>query len=460
MAFTLKRKLYEAIPLPVKQSIALIPFSWLAGAAYRNNIKDGKKFESASRQEILAFQTLRLRETLEFATDQVPAYHRFKGIVARLSPFEALQDFPLLDKDILQADINNHLPRDFAKIPHYECTTGGTSGNQLQLFLDDASQAIDMACMHRQWARVGYTPQQRKATFRGVSFAGLKPGINWQYNPIYNEMQFSPFQMKDSTLDAYVEELIKFQPAFFHGYPSAISFLAEYVERKGLAVKLPKIHAVLLGSEGCLPTQRDCIERAFNTRVFSWYGHSERVILAGECEKNSTYHHFPDYGALEIITEDGTSCNIEGQRGELVGTGFLNRCLPLIRYRTGDYATRCNAKCECGREWDRFTDVEGRWKQDFIIGVGGARISAAALNMHGAIFDKVIRYQYYQDTIGKCELRLMVRPDFTNDDKLLVEKAYKSKIAGTLDMVVIIASDIPLTSRGKLKSIISTLAKS
>ncbi|MEI7831927.1 MAG: hypothetical protein WCJ56_01845 [bacterium] len=413
----------------------------------------------ASRQELLAFQTLLLRETLEFATEQVPAYQRFKGIVARLSPTEALQGFPLLDKDTLQADLNSYLPRDFAKIPHYECTTGGTSGNQLRLYLDDDSQAIDMACMHRQWARVGYTPQQRKATFRGVPFPNLKPGIYWQYNPIYNEMQFSPFHMNDATLGAYVEELIKFNPAFFHGYPSAISFLAEYVERKGIGDKLPKIRAVLLGSEGCLPEQRERIERAFNTRVFSWYGHSERVLLAGECEKSTVYHHFPDYGVLEIITDDGASCIAEGERGELVGTGFSNRCLPLIRYRTGDYATRCNPKCECGREWDRFNEVEGHRKQEYILGVGGTQITAAALNMHGPLFEKVIRYQYYQEAIGQCELRLMVQPEFTENDRLLIEKAYKDKIAGTLELTVSIVADIPLTSRGKMKLVNSTVSK-
>src|SRR5690606_24049033 len=135
--------------------------------------------------------------------------------------------------------------------------------------------------------------------------------------------------------------------------------------------------------------QRERIEAAFNTRVYSWYGHSERVVLAGECESSSSYHHFPDYGILEIIDDQGRLCTKEGERGEIVGTGLLNYCMPLIRYRTGDYATRLESYCACERHWNRFCDVEGHRKQEMIVTRNGGRVSLAALNMHGDIFEKV-----------------------------------------------------------------------
>lgn len=180
-------------------------------------------------------------------------------------------------------------------------------------------------------------------------------------------------------------------------------------------------------------------------------------MLAGECEKSSVYHHFPDYGILEIVAEDGSLCEREGERGEIVGTGLLNRSLPLIRYRTGDFATRCESRCECGRCWDRFTNVQGRWEQDMIIGRNGARISIAALNMHGPIFEKVRRYQYVQDEAGVCKLNLMVAPSFSEADRMDIEKAYLGKTGDELRWKVKMVSDIPLTSRGKLKLLCSSL---
>jgi len=457
MAFTLKRKIYESVPLWMKQSTGLIPFPWIAGKAYREVFVRGIWFDKASREDLLKYQETQLASMLPFLVEQVPAYQHLKRIVEQMRPFEALKNFPLLDKETIQANLDKYLPVDFNKSSHYETTTGGTSGNQLKLYLYESAQPVEIGFMHRQWKRVGYTPSHRKATFRGVAFPNVKPGVFWQHNPIYNELQFSPFHMSENNLKSYVNQIIGFKPSYFHGYPSAIDILAEYVSRHKMTNKMPKIKAVLLGSEGCAPGQRERIENAFRTRVFSWYGHSERVVLAGECEKNNTYHHFPDYGILEIIDEQGRSCEKSGKRGEIVGTSIFNYCMPLIRYRTGDYATRLDTYCECGRQWDRFTDVEGRWKQDMLIGKNGARISIAALNIHGPIFEKVKRYQYVQNEVGICVLNLMVTPSFSEADRIAIEKAYFEKTGNELQWKVETVDDIPLTTRGKHKLLCSSL---
>ena len=455
IGFQWKRRMYEFLPASLLSWIRLVPFGLIAGKSYRKTLTRNTFFDKATREEIVAYKEGALREVLRYAVNQVPAYHAFREAVENLPPRDALKEFPLLEKDELQRNMGNYLPRDFGKIPHYECSTGGTSGNQLKFYVDDNSQAVETAFMHRQWARVGYTTKSRKATFRGVAFPELSPGTYWQHNPIYNELQFSPFHMTEETLPLYIKKICRYSPAFFHGYPSAIDNLAEYVLRNSLVSELPPVKAVLLGSEGCLPGQRERIEAAFQTRAFSWYGHSERIILAGECERSSIYHQFPDYGYLEIIGDDGTHCDNEGERGELVGTGFLNRSLPLIRYRTGDYATRHESKCECGRFWDRFADVQGRWNQEMIIGRNGARISIAALNMHGPLFEKVIRYQYAQELAGSCRMKLMVAPDFTEGDRLAIENAYKAKVGDELEWKVEIVESIPLTERGKLKLLVT-----
>lgn len=458
MAFDLKRNLYESVPLWMKQIVGLIPFRWIAGKSYREVFDRGMWFDKASREDLFNYQEKQLGVMLQFVVEQVPAYQKLSLIVKQMRPFEAIKAFPLLDKDMVQAHQRDYLPRDFERIPHYETSTGGTSGNQLKIYVDDCSQSVEAGFMHRQWRRVGYTTRQRKATFRGVSFPNLKPGVFWQQNPIYNELQFSPFHMSEANLGAYIDQIIRFAPSYFHGYPSALDVLAEYVLRHRLTDKMPRIKAALLGSEGATTGQRERIERAFRTRAYSWYGHSERVVLAGECEKNSTYHHFPDYGILEIIDDNGNSCDKEGERGEIVGTGLFNRCMPLIRYRTGDYATRLAFRCECGRDWDRFTDVEGRWKHDMVIGQSGSRISIAALNMHGPLFERVVRYQYYQDRPGVCVLKVMVAPEFTERDRAAIERAYGAKVGEEVQFKIKVVDDIPLTARGKLKMLDSQIS--
>jgi phenylacetate-CoA ligase len=152
-----------------------------------------------------------------------------------------------------------------------------------------------------------------------------------------------------------------------------------------------------------------------------------------------------------MVKEDGSPCTEPGESGELVGTGLLNRSMPLVRYRTGDHATMAESACDCGRHWDRFTDIEGRWKQDMLDGRSGARISVTALNMHGDIFEHVARYQYYQTEPGRCVLRVMTTPGFEESDERAILGAYRAKVGDELDMSIEIVEDIPLTERGKLK---------
>ena len=247
--------------------------------------------------------------------------------------------------------------------------------------------------------------------------------------------------------------MIEYQPLFIHGYPSAIDVLSEYILRNNLTTRLPKIYAALLGSEGCSTSQRERISLALNTKVYTWYGQSERVVLGGECEKSAFYHHFPGYGILEIISDNGTPCEI-GEKGEIVGTGFLNRCMPLIRYRTEDYAIRRESKCKCGRNWDIFSDVEGRWNIEGVIGHHGSRISAAALNMHGNLFKNVIRYQYYQKEKGKLEIRVIVNSNFTDKDADIIILEHNKKLQGEMDMELRIVTDIPLANSGKHRLVI------
>lgn len=451
--FTLKRDIYYRLPLSLRGLVCkLVPFEVLAGGKYREAFARGALVDAWSRDDIQSYQADRLRQMLTFACEQVPAYRKYQRFL-QWEPHEALKAFPLLTKDALMSNLPDYLPRSFDQIPSYPCSTGGTSGTQLHFYLDDGSQEMEMGFMHRQWGRIGYTPRARKATFRGVDFYRSRQGVYWQPNPIYNELQFSPFHMHEVNLAAYVRRLRSYRPHYLHGYPSAISLLASSMQQSGK--RIPGIRGILLASEAIYEDQRQVIEEVFGGRAFSWYGHSERLILAGECEHTNAYHHFPDYGYLEMIADGG---EVEsGETGELVGTGFWNYSLPLIRYQTGDRARRLEPQCVCGRSFDRFDQVRGRWKQEYVIGKHGSRMSLAALNIHGRGFENVQRYQYYQDTIGELTLLLMVSHDYHPEDGEAILKAYQNKVGDELNIALKIVPDIPLTDRGKLKRLVQKI---
>jgi phenylacetate-CoA ligase len=456
--FKYLRATYEHSPAPFRRLAQFVPYAWLVGRPYRDCLALCRRLDTASSTEVRAFQERELGILLRYAVDCVPAYYALRSAVDRHRPFDALREFPLLSKEQVQADPQRFVSVHASRIPHHRATTGGTTGSQLCFLEDDATYAREMAFIHSMWSRVGYSPSARKATFRGVSFARIGDGTYWQENPIHNELQFSPFHLHEDALPRYIERLRQYRPAFLHGYPSAIDVVAEYALRSGDCRTLPPIKAALLGSEGCTPAQRERISRAFSTRVFTWYGHSERSVLAGECEQSGIYHHIPAYGTVELLLPTGQSCR-SGETGELVGTGFSNRVMPLIRYRTEDLATREPPNCACGRGVFRFSGVQGRWNIESVFGRGGNQISAAALNMHGDLFENVIRYQYFQQERGSLEIRLMVNPDFSDADRARIVRAHQRKLWGELEVSARVVEDLPLTGRGKHRRVVCEAAR-
>jgi len=455
--FDLKKKIYQASPGFVQRALGWVPYSLLAGRSYRKTAALAGRLEFAKPDVLDAFVETALADILRHAVENVPAYEHLRATVGRLSAFEALKAFPLIDKAAIRNDPVKYTARNVSSLASYAATTGGTTGTPLTFRLDSDSYGREMAAIHHQWQRVGYKTRHRKATFRGVRFRDAQAGVFWQQNPIHGELQFSPFHMSDNNLELYIQKLREFRPVFLHGYPSAIDSLAEFILRNQRQKDLPPIRAALLASQGCLCHERQRIEEAFHTRVYTHYGHSERLILAGECEQDLAYHLVPWYGVLEIIDDGQHCCSEPGQEGELVGTGLWNLSMPLIRYRTGDYGTRRESHCSCGRHWQRFDNIRGRANTEALITRSGTRIPAAIFGPDDTLFKNVKRYQFFQDRAGAFEVRLMVNPRFSPAELPRMESMFNQKVWGELDVSLKVVDDIPLTTAGKHKRVICTL---
>ena len=82
----------------------------------------------------------------------------------------------------------------------------------------------------------------------------------------------------------------------------------------------------------------------------------------GECEEeNGMHYHGQGYVHVELIDPDsGEAKEFEaGAEGELVYTHLRREAVPLVRFRSGDYATVVATDCDCGRTSPRI-QVVGR----------------------------------------------------------------------------------------------------
>ena len=140
-----------------------------------------------------------------------------------------------------------------------------------------------------------------------------------EWHPLLDELVLSTFRLSAATLPEYLKHIRRYRPEFLHAYPSSAEQLARLLRDVPQAER-PRFRALLLGSENVYSAQRALLEEPFGCRVYAWYGHSEKALLGGGRESSDDYHLFPEYGALEVIGDDGEPV-APGGTGTLVGTG-------------------------------------------------------------------------------------------------------------------------------------------
>ena len=273
------------------------------------------------------------------------------------------------------------------------------------------------------------------------------------------ERKFSSFELTDEYLDRIWPALCELRPDFIYAYPSTAISLCQFMEK--IKKMLPDcVKAMLLGSENIYDGQREYIENVSGKRVFMWYGHSEKLVLAGECENAKYYHAYPQYGYVEFINDKGKPAK-PGEFAEIVGTGFLNSVMPFIRYKTGDYCTYLGDHCpECGRNYHTFSNVRGGWTQEVLYGRKGNRICMSAINVHSNNFRNVFRFQFCQKEPGKAILRLVPKEGFSEKEQKAIEKEFNDKFAENVEVRTVVVNDIPLTKMGKFKFIDQKIERS
>lgn len=441
------KQFYTKSPGFIRQLVRLVPSQYRMGKAFRRTLVFIRESDKWSHEQYRAYQQKKLAELLELAINHVPYYSRYKRLLSK-SPFDALKEIEPISKRDIQNDLERFVvPADMRRNCH-ATYTGGSSGYPLKIYQGNDVPEIEWAFMISQWMRAGYKPGDKRAVFRGVEFRNEREAIIRE-NPVYDEVILSPFHLTDDALGEYVSRLKKWKPAFLRGYPSALTVLARYIDQRGIE-NMPEIKALLCGSEPVDKNQRGLLERVFKARVYSWYGMTEKVVLAGECEKSDIYHCFPQYGITEIMDANGNLSTEIGTEGEIVGTGFLNRAMPFIRYRLEDYATIVSDHCEdCGRKHLLLSNVRGHRVQDVIIGRSGSQISMTAINMHDETFSNVRQFQFEQSEKGRVTLNLRVGESFDNENRKLILKSLQRKTGSDIEYDIQVVDRIDGTGMGK-----------
>lgn len=423
-----------------------------------------RKSQHWSKEEIETYQLQEVQKLLCHSYENVPYYHSlFDNVGLKpgdIKKLEDLEKIPYLTREIVKTHMEELKAVNYPEFAFLHGTTGGSSGTPLSFYLPAGeSQAFEWAFMKTQWERVGYQFWHKSAVLRGN-----RPGTGLtNQNRISKKILFgrwlilSPYHLRKDTYLQYVEQLRKFKPKYIQAYPSLIYQLAQYMLQHRISA-IPSVRAILCGSEGMTPFQRKQIEDAFKCRVYSWYGHSEMCVLAGECEKSTDYHIFPEYGITELIDDSGKVISSPDVAGEVVSTSLSNYVFPLIRYKTGDIGVYADGTCKCGREYKRFSKIEGRL-QDIIITKDYRKVTLTSLifAQHFKAFSHFENMQIVQNEPGILVVKIVKTDEYTTEDEAEIRTGIQKVTDNTVDTIFDYATPIVRSISGKYKFLIQNM---
>jgi phenylacetate-CoA ligase len=455
MADNAIKRLIEMMPESLIRSISGVPFSLRAGRGYRKTRNLLEKSQWFKRHDLYAYQFKKLKEVLIYSYKKVPYYRDlFDSLSFDPVAFRSFSEFeriPILSKKDVFNNFEKLKSSDFNSLNSYVGHTGGTTGQPLKVLFSIRSHFVEWGFMHAQWQRAGFLPECKRVAFLEIPFRKNK-SISWKYNYLHRELQLSPRHMESQNLTEFVKLIKAYRPEFVYGLPSAIMIFAAFLLKKN--IKIDGILSVLCGSENITGKQREVIFKAFDAKIYSWYGQTEKVVLGGDCEYSSQYHLFPEYGYTELIDQGENVIKNSDILGEIVGTGFNNLAMPLIRYRTDDFGEYANGNCQCGRNYPRIKNLIGRRDNDYLYDKDGVKILLSSIETQKSVFGNIYQWQFVQKTPGKVRVDIIGNHIISPRDIKEIQKDLNFQGLGKIRFDVAVVSNLIKTELGKTKPLI------
>jgi phenylacetate-CoA ligase len=442
-------RLYATLPSGL-QDVALTLRGWRQqrerlGGDFWGRLAAYRSRERVSEDELLAVRRARLREALRRAAEDVPFWgERFRrhGLdPERVEGPDDLRVLPVLTKAELVAlgPGARWTPGQRAGIRWAH--TSGTTGAGLVFPVTQEAVREQWAVWWRYRLRHGIEPGTWQATFAGRTL--MPPGSRgryWRVNWWGRQVLYSQYHLSPDTAPRYLEDLRRRGLPWFHGYPSLLSLVATHALARGVTLRPRWITA---GAESLLEHQRAVIAEAFGGTPLEHYGLAEMVANASQCEAGRL-HVDEDFAAVELLPAgDGTV--------RILGTGFVNRAFPLVRYDTGDLARLRAEGCPCGLPGRVLASVDGR-QEDLVTLSDGSQVGR--LDHLFKDMEWIAEAQIRQEHAGRCRIQVVPRPGFTEGDLTRLREECRARFGDRLQVEVEIVAAIPRTRTGKLRLVV------
>jgi phenylacetate-CoA ligase len=397
-----------------------------------------KDIETASREQITAWQSEKLVKQVKHAWDDIP-YYRKKMEDLGITPddIKSVDDIvklPFLSK----ADLRDAYPYGLLGKPLDECvriqSTSGTTGKRVIAFYTQHDIDLWEDCCARAIMAAGGTNEDVVQVSYGYGLftggAGLHGGSH--------KVGSLTIPMSSGNTDRQIMFIKDLNATILCCTPSYAAYLGERMQEMGYGPDDIPLKAGIFGAEAWSEEMRQSIQKTMGIKAFDIYGLTELSGpgVAFECSEQHGMHINEDHFIAEIIDPETGEVLPEGEQGELVFTAVDKEAFPMIRYRTKDICRLSREKCACGRTHVRMAKPMGRSDDMLIIrgvNVFPSEIETVLLNNgYAANYQIVVDRVNNTDTL---DVQVEMTPEMFNDNVGEVEERQKKLMADLKSML-------------------------
>ncbi len=399
------------------------------------------EIETASREQILAWQNERLVKQVQHVWDNVPYYRakmEEKGVTpADIQSVDDLHKLPFLTK----ADLRDAYPYGLLAKPLSDCvriqSTSGTTGRRVVAFYTQHDVDLWDECCARAIVAAGGTKEDVVQVSYGYGLFTGGPGLNGGSHKV----GCLTLPMSSGNTERQLQFMTDLEATILCCTPSYAQYLAESIEEAGLRDKI-KLKAGIFGAEAWSEEMRQDIQNRLGIKAYDIYGLTETSGpgVSFECCEQTGMHINEDHFIAEIIDPDTGEVLPEGEKGELVFTSITKEAFPLLRYRTRDICVLTRKPCSCGRTHVKMCKPMGRSDDMLIVkgvNVFPSQIETVLLEQgYPANYQIIVDRVNHSDTL---EVLVEMAPDKFSDSLAEIAEQEKKLVAALKAMLGIFA---------------------
>lgn len=348
-------------------------------------------------------------------------------------------DFPEIDKnDIIEY---KHKIVDLSQGQKYFSNkTGGSTGPSVRVFYDsfanDFSSAVTIFCRSNH-IKFGQSQLHFASNIHGTEKLSLQDKLKsivfLRFHVIFDFFE-------EKTILKILKKIQYIRPYLVHCHPSVLYQLASYIDENKLYKKFNITFRYFESSGETISIfMKKKIQKVFNCQIINRYGLAEFGIVAYQLD---TSKDELDVISSNFVINKGFKLDNSQSSNEIIVTSLKNFFMPLIKYKTGDYAeiSYQDDMYSCvklnnisGRVHDYIT-VSGKkifthTIQDFVDHkIGNVRIFQIDTRNENLVINFVPENKEF---IGETEHRFRIYlPDFKTrivSDKEIVRKGFRNK---------------------------------